>query len=53
MTDTTTFGSQLANPPTDGVSGLRFASTNDLLLTSSWDGVGIDCNVATVTQQVN
>lgn len=41
MSDTSTFGSQLASPPTDGVSGLRFSPTNDLLLACSWDGVSI------------
>lgn len=39
MTDTSNFGSQLGSPPTDGISGLRFSATNDLLLACSWDGV--------------
>ena len=32
-------GQQLAQPPQDGISNLRFATTGDLLLASSWDGV--------------
>ncbi|CAL8462261.1 g1792 [Coccomyxa elongata] len=31
-------GRPLENPPTDGISGLRFSTTSDLLLCSSWDG---------------
>ena len=32
-------GLQLAQPPQDGISNLRFAASGDLLLASSWDGV--------------
>lgn len=39
MTDASIFGSQLASPPTDGISGLRFSAANDLLLACSWDGL--------------
>jgi WD40 repeat protein len=28
---------QLADPPTDGISSLRFAPSSDLLVAASWD----------------
>ena len=45
MTDTSNFGTQLESPPTDGISGLRFSATNDLLLACSWDGVSVNLPV--------
>ena len=32
-------GLQLPQPPSDGITALRFASHSALLLLSSWDGV--------------
>ena len=34
-----TLGTQLAEPPGDGISSLRFSAASDLLLAASWDGV--------------
>ena len=33
-------GRSLERPPSDGVSSLSFSSSSDLLVCSSWDGVG-------------
>lgn len=35
-------GKELANPPTDGISNLRFSNHSDHLLVSSWDKVSDD-----------
>jgi hypothetical protein len=35
----TELGVPVAEPPTDGISALRFASNSNLLLAASWDGV--------------
>jgi cell cycle arrest protein BUB3 len=32
-------GRELANPPSDGISNLRFSNHSDHLLVSSWDKV--------------
>ncbi|RRT66177.1 hypothetical protein GW17_00001628, partial [Ensete ventricosum] len=34
-----TGGRELSNPPSDGISNLRFSNHSDLLLVSSWDRV--------------
>lgn len=34
-------GRELSQPPSDGISNLRFSSHSDLLLVSSWDRVSI------------
>jgi cell cycle arrest protein BUB3 len=34
---TAAHGSELSNPPSDGIGGLRFAHHSDMLLVSSWD----------------
>lgn len=36
---TASAGRELSNPPTDGISNLRFSNTSDHLLVSSWDKV--------------
>jgi len=36
MTD---LGARLADPPTDGITALRFCGDSNALLASSWDGV--------------
>ena len=33
-------GKELANPPADGISNLRFSNHSNNLLVSSWDKVG-------------
>lgn len=43
-------GVQLPQPPSDGVTALRFASHSALLLLSSWDGVSkICCRLLSLT----
>lgn len=39
MNPQVTHGTQLPQPPTDGITAMRFAANSDLLLVSSWDGV--------------
>lgn len=34
-----TLGEQFGSPPTDGISRVRFSTSSDLLLVSSWDMV--------------
>lgn len=34
-------GRPLVNPPTDGITALRFSANSDLLLCASWDGVRV------------
>ena len=33
-------GQAAGDPPTDGITALRFSANSDLLLCASWDGVG-------------
>ncbi len=35
----TALGQPLDDPPTDGITALRFSATSDLLMATSWDGV--------------
>lgn len=32
-----TMGQEVSNPPTDGISNVRFSNSSDHLLVSSWD----------------
>ncbi|RRT65694.1 hypothetical protein B296_00010784 [Ensete ventricosum] len=41
----TTGGRELSEPPSDGISNLRFSNHSDLLLVSSWDKVNNSLNI--------
>ncbi|RZS19257.1 hypothetical protein BHM03_00051634 [Ensete ventricosum] len=41
----TTGGRELSEPPSDGISNLRFSNHTDLLLVSSWDKVNNSLNI--------